>query len=85
MSENHHDEIKRPVQRLLRLPAVCDRTGLSQSGVWRAVREWRFPAPVRIGQQAVAWHEAAVDEWIASRPLAMPRARAAKLAKAGAA
>lgn len=68
-------------RQLLRLPAVCKKVGLSPTSVWRAVRDGRFPAPVSIGLQAVAWHESEVDSWIASRPPAGLRGRPVLLAK----
>lgn len=71
-------------RRLLRLPAVCKKVGLSPTSVWRGVREERFPAPVSIGLQAVAWHESEIDDWIASRPPAASRGRVAALVKAAA-
>lgn len=68
-------------RQLLRLPAVCKKVGLSPTSVWRAVREERFPAPVSIGLQAVAWHESDIDAWITSRPPAASRVRVAALVK----
>lgn len=75
-----HDEHKGSAGRLLRLPAVLDKTGLSASAVWRGVREGRFPVPVRIGAQSVAWPELAVDEWITTRPAVVPRSARARQA-----
>ena len=52
-------------KRILRLPAVLDRTGLSRSTVYQRVAEGRFPKSVSLGARAVGWVEAEVDEWIA--------------------
>lgn len=54
-------------RRLIRRPAVTDRTGLSRTTIWRAVRAGTFPVPVPIGQRAMAWVEAEVDAWIEAR------------------
>jgi prophage regulatory protein len=54
--------------RLLRTADVLRLTGLSRVGVWRGVRSGDFPAPVKIGERAIAWREADVHAWIATRP-----------------
>jgi prophage regulatory protein len=51
--------------RILRLPNVLDRTGLSRSTVYQRVSEGRFPKPVSLGARAVGWIETEVEEWIA--------------------
>ena len=51
----------------LRLPKVIERTGLSRSLIYAMIKEGRFPAPVRIGLRAVAWHEADLLAWAAER------------------
>ena len=55
------------MESLLRRPAVQARTGLGRSMIYRYVKEGRFPAPVRIGNRAVAWRESDVSAWIAER------------------
>ena len=54
-------------RRILRLPIVLDRTGLSRSTVYQRVTEGRFPRPVSLGARAVGWIEAEVEEWIAGQ------------------
>ena len=51
--------------KILRLPNVLDRTGLSRSTVYLRVTEGRFPRPVSLGARAVGWIETEVEEWIA--------------------
>ena len=51
--------------KILRLPNVLDRTGLSRSTVYLRVTERRFPRPVSLGARAVGWIETEVEEWIA--------------------
>ena len=52
-------------RRILRLPNVLDRTGLSRSTVYQRVTEGRFPRPVSVGTRAGGWSETEVEEWIA--------------------
>ena len=52
-------------RKILRLPVVLDRTGLSRSTVYLRVTEGRFPRPVSLGARAVGWLETEVEEWIA--------------------
>ncbi len=52
-------------KRILRLPIVLDRTGLSRSTVYQRVTDGKFPRPVSLGARAVGWIEAEVEEWIA--------------------
>lgn len=54
-------------RKILRMPIVLDRTGLSRSTVYQRVTEGRFPRPVSLGARAVGWIETEVEEWIASR------------------
>lgn len=58
--------------RLLRLPAVCERTGLGRSRVYRLIQEGFFPAPVQLGVRSVAWPENEIEAWIEER-LKAPR------------
>jgi prophage regulatory protein len=57
----------RPPERILRKPAVRDRVGLSDTTLWRRVRDGEFPQPIRIGKGLVGWLESEVDRWIAER------------------
>jgi predicted DNA-binding transcriptional regulator AlpA len=61
-----------PPDRLIRLPEVLRRTGMSRSWLYDAMRTGSFPTPVRIGERAVAWHEADLTQWLASRVRARP-------------
>jgi prophage regulatory protein len=53
--------------RLLRLPQVCDITGVKRSMIYQMEAERRFPRRIKIGVRAVAWLEAEVREWVAQR------------------
>ena len=56
-----------PLEKLLRLPEVTDRTGLRRAAIYDAIKRGVFPRPVRIGRRAVAWPESEVQAWIAER------------------
>ena len=54
--------------RFIRLKEVLGLTGLSRSTVYRKQRAGTFPESVQLGERVVAWREAEVREWMASRP-----------------
>jgi prophage regulatory protein len=56
-------------RRALRLPAVCDKTGMKRTQVYTAVRAGAFPKPFRLSDvgRAVGWDEAEVDQYLADR------------------
>ena len=72
MTDNQASEGSTPVvrdrrkDRLLRLPAVRDRTGLSTPTIYRRQAEGSFPKSIKIGLNAVAWYESDIDEFVAS-------------------
>ena len=53
--------------KLLRFPAVRERTGLSRSTIWRLERLGSFPRHRRISANVVAWVEEEVTSWIHSK------------------
>ena len=61
-----------PVIRLLRRPEVEARTGLSRSSIYLMMDKGEFPRPRRIGQRAVAWDEADIENWLTARAIADP-------------
>lgn len=50
--------------RILRLPEVMTRTGLSRSTIYLRVSQGTFPKPVNLGGRAVGWVEAETQEWL---------------------
>ena len=50
--------------RILRLPAVIERTGLARSTIYLRMRNGNFPAPVNLGGRAIGWVEADVETWL---------------------
>jgi len=55
--------------RLIRLKEVCERTGLSRSSIYEAMKKAEFPQSVSIGIRSVAWKSSDIDKWIDSRPV----------------
>ena len=50
--------------RVLRLPRVQARTGLSRSTIYGRAAAGSFPKPVRLGVGAIGWIESEIDAWI---------------------
>src|SRR4051812_4764161 len=59
--------------RLLRLPAVLDRVGISRSQWFLLISLGRAPPPVPLGERSRAWVESEVQAWIAQRIAARNR------------
>jgi prophage regulatory protein len=57
-----------PNELLLRLPELTARLGISRSSVYRLVAEGKFPAPLKLTAQTIAFKASEVDQWIAARP-----------------
>jgi prophage regulatory protein len=54
-------------EKLLRLPAVCAAVGMRKAGIYKAIRDGRFPQPIKLGVRASAWVASEVDAWISER------------------
>jgi prophage regulatory protein len=50
--------------RILRLKAVQDRTGLCRSTLYRKMRNGTFPKNIKISTRCTGWRESAVAEWL---------------------
>lgn len=53
--------------RVIRLPDVCRRVGLSRSQVYRLEAAGNFPRRLKIGSRASAWLEHEIAGWISER------------------
>jgi prophage regulatory protein len=51
------------VDHIIRRPELLRLTGLSSASLYRAIKEGRFPRPVRLGLNSVGWRASAVQEW----------------------
>ncbi|KHK93557.1 helix-turn-helix transcriptional regulator [Novosphingobium malaysiense] len=56
--------------RYLRQPEVLERVGVSWMTLLRWEKQGRFPRRRKIGPRIVAWPEAEIVEWCASREIA---------------
>jgi prophage regulatory protein len=60
--------IRYPLARTLMRPReVCAATGLSRSGVYRLIREGRFPKPVPLTRHVSAFPSTEIQAWIDAR------------------
>lgn len=50
--------------RILRLTAVLERTGLTRSTLYRKMTGGSFPKNVAISTRCTGWRESAVNKWI---------------------
>jgi prophage regulatory protein len=56
-----------PSHRIIRLPEVVDRIGMSRGSVYRLMTLGRFPKSVKLSERAVGWRESDLDAWLDSR------------------
>ena len=54
-------------EKILRLPAVKARIGLSRSSIYQLVSQSRFPRPIALGSRSVGWLESEVNGWLAAQ------------------
>lgn len=50
--------------RILRLKAVLDQTGLSRSTLYRKMAEGTFPRNIRLGARCAGWRASAIQAWM---------------------
>jgi prophage regulatory protein len=54
-------------RKILRLPTVSDRTGLSFSSIYKQIRLGEFPRGIKLTARATGWDEEAVQGWIEAK------------------
>jgi len=54
-------------ERIIRKPELLERTGLSDTTIWRLERKGMFPERLRIGGNAVGWLASEFESWLAER------------------
>ena len=52
------------VTRILRLPEVVARTGLSRSSIYLRVSQNNFPKSISLGGRSVGWVEEQIEQWL---------------------
>ena len=50
--------------RILRIGAVLEQTGLSRSTLYRKMEAGTFPKSLRISTRCAGWRQSAVNEWL---------------------
>lgn len=50
--------------RILRLPEVIEKVGLSRSSIYLRIQKGSFPSPVSLGGRAVGWLASELEAWI---------------------
>ncbi|MDP3704946.1 MAG: AlpA family transcriptional regulator [Legionellaceae bacterium] len=53
--------------KILRLPSVKERTGLSRSSIYLKISQGNFPVPILLGGRSVGWIEEEINNWIEQR------------------
>jgi prophage regulatory protein len=53
--------------KILRLPEVKARTGLSRSSIYASIQQGNFPPSIHLGARAVGWLDSDITDWIESR------------------
>jgi prophage regulatory protein len=61
--------------KILRLPAVKTKTGLSRSTIYARASQGTFPAALSLGPNTVGWLEADIEAWIEKQIAASRRAQ----------
>lgn len=64
LSAETTDEHGPPRSRLLRLPEVIGRVGMSRSTIYQRMSEGRFPKSRSLGPKCAVWIEAEIDDWV---------------------
>lgn len=50
--------------RLIRLPEVIQRVGISRSAIYKRMADGAFPRSRSLGPKCAVWVEAEIDDWI---------------------
>ena len=57
---------KKPL-RILRAPALHEKTGLKKSHIQQLEAKGKFPKRIKLGEHAAGWLEHEVDAWLEAR------------------
>lgn len=69
MKKVNEQNVERPELRHLRLSRVLEIVSVGERTWLRWVKAGKAPAPVRLGERAVAWRLSEIREWLDSRPV----------------
>ena len=55
------------MKKLIRLPAVIERTSLKRSTIYEMMAKELFPKPVKLNLRSNGWIESEIECWIETR------------------
>lgn len=50
--------------KIIRLPAVKEKTGLSRSSIYLRMSKAEFPKSISLGDRAIGWLETDIEQWL---------------------
>ena len=50
--------------KIIRLPAVKEKTGLSRSSIYLRMSKDEFPKSISLGDRAIGWLESDIEQWL---------------------
>jgi prophage regulatory protein len=50
--------------RIIRIKAVLERTGLSRSTLYRKVQDGTFPRQLKLSERCAGWRESSINAWL---------------------
>jgi prophage regulatory protein len=53
-----------PVERILRIRTVLERTGLTRSTLYRKIQAGSFPKQIHLSERCAGWRESEVRAWM---------------------
>ncbi|MDO7084485.1 AlpA family transcriptional regulator [Pseudocolwellia sp. AS88] len=53
--------------KIIRLPAVKEKTGLSRSSIYLRMTKNDFPKSISLGERAIGWLESDIEQWLDER------------------
>ncbi|WP_426370448.1 helix-turn-helix transcriptional regulator [Pseudocolwellia sp. HL-MZ7] len=62
--------------KINRLPVVIDKTGLSRSSIYLRMSKGEFPQSISLGDRAIGWLEADIEQWLEDKIAASKSAEA---------
>ena len=54
-------------KKIIRLPAVKEKTGLSRSSIYLRMSKAEFPKSISLGDRAIGWLESDIEQWLDER------------------
>jgi prophage regulatory protein len=61
------NSLKVQSMKVLRLPSVCELTGVPRSTLYLYIKNNQFPKPVKLGIKSVGWIQEEVEQWLLQR------------------